>query len=95
MTLSGNSRTSRRTNSTPAAAGKLVDASARKLGVKLTGARKREAVQLLRQHGANMYSKNAQLFARFLVSLVNGNYGAQEKAALAVETAENIRQWRD
>lgn len=42
-----------------------------------------------------MYSKNAQLFARFLVSLVNGNYGAQEKAALAAETAESIRGWRD
>ena len=77
------------------AAKKLVDASAKKLGVNLTGARKREAVRLLRQHGTNMYAKNAQLFARFLVSLVNGNHAAQDKAAMAAETAESIRGWRD
>ena len=61
----------------------------------LTGARKREAVRLLRQHGTNMYAKNAQLFARFLVSLVNGNHAAQDKVAMAAETAESIRGWRD
>jgi len=42
-----------------------------------------------------MYSKNAQLFARFLVSLVNRNHGAQAQTAMAAETAESIRQWRD
>ena len=77
------------------AAKKLVDASARKLGVKLTGAQKREAVRLLRQHGTNMYAKNAQLFARFLVRLATRNQGAGAKAAMAAETAERIRGWRD
>lgn len=42
-----------------------------------------------------MYAKNAQLFARFLVSLVNGNLAAQDKAAMAAETAESIRGWRE
>ena len=79
------------------AAKKLVDASARKLGVDLTGAQKREAVRLLRQHGTNMYAKNAQLFARFLVRLVTRtrNLGAAAKAAMAAETAGSIRGWRD
>ena len=78
-----------------AAAGKLVDESAKNLGVKLTGAQKREAAQLLQTHGTNMYAKNAKLFAGFLVNLVGRNYTAQAKANMASETAESIRGWRD
>ncbi|MBP3730559.1 MAG: hypothetical protein J6I40_03700, partial [Mailhella sp.] len=74
---------------------KLVDESARNLGVNLTGAQKREAVQLLRTHGTNMYAKNAQLFAGFLVQITARNYSAQAKTAMASETAASIREWRD
>ena len=74
---------------------KLVDGAARNLGVNLTGAQKREAVQLLRRHGTNMYAKNAQLFAGFLVQITARNYSAQDKTAMASETAASIREWRD
>ncbi|MBQ7179623.1 MAG: hypothetical protein IJS08_19545 [Victivallales bacterium] len=77
------------------AAGALVDGAAKKLGVKLTGAQKREAVQLLRTHGTNMYAKNARLFANFLVKLVKCNATPQAKTAMATETAASIREWRD
>ena len=77
------------------AAGALVDGAVKKLGVNLTGAQKREAVQLLQTHGTNMYAKNAQLFANFLVQLVNGNRSAESKTAMATETAASIREWRD
>ena len=77
------------------AAGALVDGSAKKLGVDLTGAQKREAVQLLQTHGTNMYAKNAQLFAGFLVQLVSRNYSAEARTAMASETAASIREWRD
>lgn len=76
-------------------AGALVDGSAKKLGVKLTGAQKREAVQLLRTHGTNMYAKNAQIFANFLVNLVGRDYDTQAMTAMATETAASIREWRD
>ena len=74
---------------------KLVDATAKNLGVKLTGAQKREAARLLRTHGTNMYAKNAKLFAGFLVNLVARNYTAQAKTNMASETAASIRGWRD
>ena len=61
----------------------------------MTKAQKNEAVQLLRDHGKNMFPKNAQLFANFLVQLVKGNYGAGSKTAMARETAASIREWRD
>ena len=74
---------------------KLVDDTAKSLGVKLTGAQRREAAQLLRTHGTNLYAKNAKLFARFLVNLVVRNYSAQAKTNMATETAASIRGWRD
>ena len=76
-------------------AGALVDGAAKTLGVKLNGTQKREAVQLLQTHGTNMYAKNAQLFANFIVQLVKGNNSAESKTAMATETAASIREWRD
>ena len=77
------------------AAGALVDDAARKLGVNLGDAQKDEAVQLLRTHGTNMYAKNAQLFANFVVRLAVRNNSAQAKTAMAAQTAASIREWRD
>ena len=77
------------------AAGALVDGASTKLGVKLTGAQKREAVQLLQAHGTNMYAKNAQLFANFVVRLAVRNSSAQGKTAMASQTAASVREWRD
>lgn len=76
-------------------AGALVDGASAKFGVKLTGAQKRDAVQLLQQHGTNMYAKNARLLANFIVRIAVQNYSAQSKAAMAGQTAASIREWRD
>ena len=77
------------------AAGALVDGSAKSLGVKLTSAQKREAVQMLQTHGTNMYAKNARLFANFAVRLAVRNYKPEAKTAMATESAASIREWRD
>ena len=77
------------------AAGAMIDGAVKKLGVKLTGAQKREAVQLLQDHGTNMYAKNAQLFANFLVKLVRSNVAPESRATLATGVATRLRKWRD
>jgi hypothetical protein len=73
----------------------IVDGAIAKLGVGLDDARKNEAVQLLRKHGTNMYRQNAQLFAKFIVNLVNQNVSPQAKTAMVAATAASIREWRD
>ena len=77
------------------AAGALVDGAVKKLGVNLTKAQKNEAVQLLQANATNMYAKNAQLFAKFTVNLVRGNFDDEQKTAMMAETATSIRLWRD
>ena len=58
-------------------------------------AKKNEAVQFLRDYGTNMYRQNAQLFARFVVNLVNRNISQRTKTAMATATAASLREWRD
>ena len=77
------------------AARALVDAAAAGRSVALTGAQRNEAVALLREHGTKMYSENARLFAKFLVSVVTSGRGSAEKnAQIAADTAKSIRHWR-
>ncbi len=79
---------------TAKAARAKVDAAANGLGVKLTSAQANEAARLLRTHGTDMYSWNADIFAKFLVRLVTaGGHGA-DKDAVAADTANSIRKWR-
>jgi len=73
----------------------IVDGAMAKLGVALDDAKRTEAVQLLCTHGTNMYRQNAEIFARFIVNLVNVGGSAQRKAAMASETAASIREWRN
>ena len=77
------------------AAGALVDGAAKNLDVKLTSAQKREAAQLLQAHGTNMYAKNTQLFANFIVKLVASNVHPERRAPLATDVATSLRRWRD
>ena len=77
------------------AARTLVDGAIAKLGVGLDEARRNEAVQLLQKHGTNMYRQNAQLFAKFIVNLVNHDATPQARTALAAATAASLREWRD
>ena len=72
-----------------------VDAVANGLGIKLTSAQANEAAGLLKTHGTNMYSRNADLFAKFLVRLVTAGGQGADKAAIAADTANSIRMWRD
>ena len=77
------------------AAGIMVDDAAKKLGAKLTGAEKREAMQFLQTHATNMYPTNAKLFAGFLVNLARSDYHDDEtKTAMVEEMAASIREWR-
>ena len=71
-----------------------VDAAANGLGVKLTGAQANEAAGLLRTHGTDMYSWNADIFAKFLVRLVTAGGQGVNKDAVAADTAKSIRKWR-
>ena len=79
---------------TAKAARAKVDAAANGLGVKLTGAQANEAAGLLRTHGTDMYSWNADIFAKFLVRLVTAGGKGVDKAAVAADTANSIRKWR-
>ena len=72
-----------------------MDGAIAKLGVGLDEARRNEAVQLLQKHGTNMYRQNAQLFAKFIVNLVNHDATPQARTALAAATAASLREWRD
>ena len=51
--------------------------------------------KLLQKHGTNMYRQNAQLFAKFIVNLVNHDATPQARTALAAATAASLREWRD
>ena len=53
-----------------------------------------EAAGLLRTHGTDMYSWNADIFAKFLVRLVTAGGHGVNKAAIAADTAKSIRKWR-
>ena len=79
---------------TAKAARAKVDAAANGLGVKLTGAQANEAAGLLRTHGTDMYSWNADIFAKFLVRLVTAGGQGANKDAIAADTANSIRKWR-
>ena len=79
---------------TAKAARAKVDAAANGLGVKLTSAQANEAARLLRTHGTDMYSWNADIFAKFLVRLVTAGGQGADKDAVAADTANSIRKWR-
>ena len=79
---------------TAKAARAKVDAAANGLGVKLTSAQANEAAGLLRTHGTDMYSWNADIFAKFLVRLVTAGGQGADKDAVAADTANSIRKWR-
>ena len=79
---------------TAKAARAKVDAAANGLGVTLTSAQANEAARLLRTHGTDMYSWNADIFAKFLVRLVTAGGQGANKDAIAADTANSIRKWR-
>ena len=79
---------------TAKAARAKVDAAANRLGVTLTSAQANEAARLLRTHGTDMYSWNADIFAKFLVRLVTAGGQGADKDAVAADTANSIRKWR-
>ena len=79
---------------TAKAARAKVDAAANGLGVTLTSAQANEAAGLLRTHGTDMYSWNADIFAKYLVRLVTAGGQGADKDAVAADTANSIRKWR-
>jgi len=80
---------------TAKAARAKVDAAANGLDVTLTSAQANEAAGLLRTHGTDMYSWNADIFAKFLVRLVTAGGHGVNKVAIAADTAKCIRKWRN
>ena len=76
---------------TAKAARAKVDAAANRLGVTLTSAQANEAARLLRTHGTDMYSWNADIFAKFLVRLVTaGGLGDPGFAAFNEAAKNNV-----
>ena len=74
-------------------AAKCVDDAAKALGVELLRPQRKLAESLVAKYGTGMSETNAQMFAKFVVSLPLTEDSAKKDREMADDTAKSIRKW--
>jgi len=76
-----------------ASAAKAADDAAKSLGLKLNSAQTRQAAAIIAQHGEGMYTQNARLLSKFVVTLVHA--GKKNAEAQTAAFAPQLKLWRN
>ncbi|MCR5413397.1 MAG: hypothetical protein K6F50_01555 [Kiritimatiellae bacterium] len=72
---------------------KAAGEAAKALGVKLDAAQTQKAAELIQTHGNGMYTRNARLLAKFVVSLVHA--GMKNPEGQTAAFAPQLKHWRN